>query len=107
WFQPAETFEGMYRTYKRMRREIERIDMLFPETRTTHRRDGTRRCDMKALRRASWHDRWLWRFFHVALALGRLRYPLQRLYYQHLSRRSDSAWGTVPESKCLHGADSA
>jgi hypothetical protein len=107
WFRPAETFAGMYRTYKRMRREIERIDILFPETRPTHRRDGTRRCDRKALRRASWRDRWLWRFFHVALAVCRLRYRLERFWYRHLSRRSDTAWGTVSESKCLTGADTA
>jgi hypothetical protein len=99
WFRPPETFEGMYRTYKRMRREIERLDAIFPESRATHRRHGIRRCDPQALAQASRRDRWLWRLFHAALALCRLRYGLERFYYQHLSGRSDLAWGTVVESK--------
>jgi glycosyltransferase involved in cell wall biosynthesis len=99
WFRPPETFEGMYRTYRRMRREIERINAIFPETCATHRRDGVRRCDRRALRQAAWQDRWSWRLFQAALVVCQVRYLLDRFYHQHLSRRKGLEWGTVTESK--------
>jgi cellulose synthase/poly-beta-1,6-N-acetylglucosamine synthase-like glycosyltransferase len=33
WFRAPETLGGMYRYYRRMRRELARIDALFPESR--------------------------------------------------------------------------
>lgn len=99
WFRPPETFEGMYRTYRRMRMEIERLNLLFPETADAHARWGVRGIDRKALRRASGRDRRLWRVFQMALGLCRTRYRAERFYYRHLSRTPCPVWEPVVESK--------
>ena len=95
-YRPPETFVGMYRMYLRMRREIERLDRLFPETRKAHH---TRAHDRRAERRAPWRDRLLLRVFRVALGACRARYRAERYYFQHIARRECSAWKPVTESK--------
>lgn len=95
-YRPPETFEGMYRMYLRMRREIERLDLMFPETRREHQ---TRGYDREAERRAPIRDRLLWRVFRVALGFCRARYAAERFYFQRISSRLISAWKPVPETK--------
>jgi glycosyltransferase involved in cell wall biosynthesis len=95
-FRPAETFVGMYRTYLRMRREIERLNRLFPESIPVHQQRGY---DWEAERRAAWRDRVLWRVFRVALGICKLCYFVERLYFQHLSSTPVRAWKPVIESK--------
>ncbi len=97
-FRPPETFTGMYRTYLRMRREFERLNRLFPETIPAHQQRGY---DWQAERRAPWRDRVLWRIFRLALVACKLRYRIERCYFQHLSRTPVQAWKPVTESKVL------
>ena len=40
------------------------------------------------------------RIFSLALAACRLRYRLERVYYQHLARTPCPAWPPVEETKC-------
>src|SRR5207253_477462 len=87
WFSPPETFAGMYTTYKRMRWEAERLNKIFPETKSTNRRDELRRNDWDRMRRVCRRERWLWRVFHAAHVLCALRYEGERFFYQNL------AWG--------------
>jgi hypothetical protein len=89
----------MYRTYKRIRWEAERLDRLFPETRASHRRDGIRRNDWNQFSRASTSERWLWRVFHAALVVCALRYEVERFFYQNLAWSRPNSWDTVVESK--------
>lgn len=98
WFRPAETLGGMYQIYLRMTREIGRLNALFPETIPVHQRRGY---DRAAEKSAPWRDRVLWRVFRVALVLCRLRYKLERWYYQQMSKSPIDAWQPVKESKCL------
>jgi len=98
-YRPAETFRGMYRTYLRMRMEIERLNVLLPDTRPVHRTYGIRRHDRAAFRRASRRDRWLWRYFQLALLVCRARYVMERFYYQRISLKERRPWEPVEESK--------
>lgn len=95
-YRPPETFTGMYRMYLRMRREIERLDRMFPESIPAHQPRGF---DVAAYRAAPWRDRLLWHVFQVALRVCRWRYVLERFYYQSLSSTPISAWKPVHESK--------
>lgn len=95
-YRAPETFKGMYRTYRRMRREIERLNHLFPETVPVHQ---LRRYDWDAVRRANPRDRWLWRSFRVALGACQCLYGCERLYYQRLSQRFCVSWKPVKETK--------
>lgn len=95
-YRPPETFTGMYRIYLRMRREIERLDRMFPESIPAHQPRGF---DAAAYRAAPWRDRWLWHVFHAALRVCRWRYALERFYYQRLSSTPISAWKPVTETK--------
>lgn len=99
WFRAPETFEGMYRTYRRMRMELTRIDRLFPELQAAHRRYGTRGYDRAAVRRAAPGDRWAWRYFRAVLQLCKLRYRLERAYYRRVSSTPCDPWPPVVESK--------
>lgn len=106
-YQPPASFQGMYRTYRRMRMEIERLDIMFPETRPTHQAHGIRRYDPIALRAASRRDLADWYLFRLLLGLCILLYKLERLYYRHFSRSSFCpAWAPIVESKCLNQASS-
>lgn len=97
-YRPAETFTGMYRTYLRMTREIERLNVLFPESVPVHQHRGY---DRAAERAAPWRDRALWRVFRLALTVCRLRYRVERWYYQHFARAPLDAWPPVGETKTL------
>lgn len=96
WYRPPETFRGMYRTYRRMRLEIERLNFLFPETLSVHQKRGY---DQAALREATLRDLWLWRTFRAALLLCRACYRAESFYYQHLSAKNCASWKPVEESK--------
>lgn len=98
-FRPPETLAGMYRYYKRMRLEIERLDVLLPELRAVHRLHGRRQVDLEAFRRAPSRERYLWRTFHAALWLCRGWYRLERVYYQHFARKGCPTWNPIEETK--------
>ncbi len=96
WYRPPETFTGMYRTYHRMRLEIERLNLLFPETRPVHQHRGY---DWAAVRQAPSADRWLWRIFRITLGVCRVRYRLTKFYYQHFSSAVCAPWPPIEETK--------
>lgn len=96
WYRPPETFTGMYRTYHRMRLEIERLNWMFPETVPVHQRRGY---DWAAVRRAPARDRRLWRTFRVALGLCQVRYRAEKFYYQRLSPTVCTPWKAIDETK--------
>jgi glycosyltransferase involved in cell wall biosynthesis len=96
WYRPPETFAGMYRTYHRMRREIERLNTMFPETVGVHQKRGY---DWDAVRRASPKDRWLWRVFRAALGACQLRYQSEKIYYQRFSLTPCPSWKPINETK--------
>ena len=95
-YRPPETFKGMYRTYHRMRMEIERLNQIFPESISAHHQRGY---DWEAVRRAPARDRWLWRVFRIALGVCRVRYRCDKFYYQRLSRTICAPWKPVEETK--------
>jgi glycosyltransferase involved in cell wall biosynthesis len=102
-YRPPETFRGMYRMYLRMRREIERLDRMFPETRPVHHQRGH---DREAERNAPLRDRFLWRVFNAALRVCKMRYSAERFYYQRIANDECSAWKPVTESKVALSAGS-
>ena len=95
-FRPPESFAGMYQTYRRMRLEIERLDILFPETKPAHQQRGY---DWVAVRRAPTRDRVLWRAFRLALGICMARYAVERFYYQYFATDFCPAWPPILESK--------
>jgi glycosyltransferase involved in cell wall biosynthesis len=96
FFRPPETFLGMYHTYRRMRREIERLNLLFPETVPVHQQ---RRYDRTAERRAPLQERLLWRWFRAWLAVCILRFHSERLYYTYLASTPGPNWPAITETK--------
>lgn len=95
-FRPPETFEGMFSTYRRMRLEIERLNLIIPETIPAHQSRGY---DWNAVRSASWQDRLLWNLFRLALGACKTRYFAERIYYQHFSSKFCPAWPAIMETK--------
>lgn len=98
YYRAPETLRGMYRYYRRMRMELERISALFPELEPAHRAHGARRPDR--LRHAPLDQRIAHIEFQLALALCRTGYALERAYYMHLARSTCPAWPRVEETKC-------
>jgi hypothetical protein len=101
FFRPPETFGGMYHTYRRMRLEIERLNILFPETVPVHQQ---RRYNRAAERRAPLRDRFWWRWFRAWLALCVARYRLERIYYRRFASRPCPAWPVIEETKACVGS---
>ncbi|MBB5036568.1 glycosyltransferase [Prosthecobacter dejongeii] len=95
-YRPPETFTGMYRMYLRMRREHERLNLLFPESVPAHQQRGY---DWEAERRAPWRDRLLWRIFRLALGCCNLCYRLEKFYFQSLPGQPPETWLPVTETK--------
>jgi len=98
-YRPPETLEGMFRKYQRMRLEIERLHHFFPQSRPAHSRWGRRRLDSQSLRHAPLSEKLYYGLFQVALAICKLRYHAQRIYYSHFSKQSCPTWLPVTETK--------
>ena len=96
-FRAPETWLGMYRYYRRMRRELERTDLLFPELRDAGRRYGTRHPDL--LGRASAPERAAWTLFQVALAGCRAAYRLERTWVDLGAGPPPDPWPAIRETK--------
>ncbi len=97
-YRAPETLRGMYRYYRRMRMELDRVSALFPELDAAAARFGARRPDRLAS--APLPDRIAYLVFTLALALCRVRYRVERIYYQRFSRTPCPAWPPVEETKC-------
>lgn len=98
-FRAPETWRGMYRYYRRMRMELERLDRLFPHTRPVHRRYGRRRADLLA--DAPLREWLAWVIFGFALAGCRAAYVAERLSSRWMSRAPCDPWPTIDETKEL------
>ena len=98
-YRPPETLEGMFRKYQRMRLELARLDHFFPGWRPAHTRWGRRRLDLSRLRRVPLGEQFYYALFQGALALCKLRYHAQRLYYTYLSQSPCPTWMPVKETK--------
>jgi hypothetical protein len=96
WFRAPETFGGMYRYYRRMRRELERTDALFPELAAAHREHGTRTAELAG---ATLAERAAYRTFQVALAACRAGYHLERFAVDHLGVPPGDPWPPIAETK--------
>jgi glycosyltransferase involved in cell wall biosynthesis len=96
YFRPPETFSGMYHTYRRMRREIERLNILFPESIPAHQ---NRRLNRAALRAAPAREQFLWLCFQLWLRLCMMRYRWEKFYYQHLASDPCPTWPAISETK--------
>jgi glycosyltransferase involved in cell wall biosynthesis len=99
WFRPPETLRGMYRYFRRMRMEIERLDRIFPETRATHEEHGIRRTDPAAVARATAEERRLFHFFQIAVKGCEIVYAAERAFYLHLARSRCADWTPIAETK--------
>jgi len=86
-FRPPATLAGMSRTWRRLRRELRRIDVLFPELPAPVR---DRAIDMRG---RPFRDR-------VALAIFRAAFVLCRIHAWWLDRFADNDhWPVIAESK--------
>jgi glycosyltransferase involved in cell wall biosynthesis len=96
-FRAPETWRGMHRYYRRMRRELERLDLLVPELASAHRAHGRRRPDL--LVRAPRRERMHYALFDVALGGCRLAYVMERAWVRHVRRTPRPWWLPVEETK--------
>jgi len=96
-YRAPETWRGMNRYYRRMRRELERVDALFPESVTAHRAHGVRAPDLLAA--APVVERMQYALFQLALAGCRAAYVLERAWVRHVRRAPRPFWPSVEETK--------
>lgn len=95
WFRAPETWRSMYRYYRRMRRELARIDALFPEAPAPPPRTP----DLLATAPRS--EQLAWGVFQLALAGCRLAYHAERLACERLGLAPADPWPTLTETKAL------
>ncbi len=96
-FRAPETWRGMNRYYRRMRRELERVDVLCPETVPVHRAHGARRPDLLAS--APLGERVHHMIFASALVLCRLAYVAERAWVRRITRTPRTFWPAIEETK--------
>jgi glycosyltransferase involved in cell wall biosynthesis len=99
FYRPSETYTGMYRTYRRMRMEIERLNKLVPSSQSTYKRDGVRKYDRKSLVNANVSDKFYWYVFRLVLQVCKANYIVERIWYKYFSTRNCPAWQIIEESK--------
>jgi glycosyltransferase involved in cell wall biosynthesis len=97
-YRAPETLRGMYRYYRRMRMELERVSALFPELNGVHGKFGARGADL--LGGADLADKIAYCEFQLALAVCKVGYRVERAYYQHVADARCPAWPPVEETKC-------
>ncbi len=98
-YRPPETLRGMFRKYQRMRLELERLDLYFPDLRNAHTKWGRRGTSSSKLAEAPLCERLYYSLFRGALLLCRVAYRAQKFYYTHLSSRPCPTWAPVFETK--------
>ena len=96
-YRAPETLRGMNRYYRRMRRELERLDLLFPETVAVHRRHGRRAPDLLAS--APRRERVQYALFSAALLACRGAYVAERAWVRHVRRAPRPSWPPIAETK--------
>jgi cellulose synthase/poly-beta-1,6-N-acetylglucosamine synthase-like glycosyltransferase len=96
-FRAPETWRGMHRYYRRMRRELERLDVLFPETALAQRRHGRRSADL--LPEAPWRERVHHALFSSALVVCKAAYVAERAFVRHVRRVPRDPWPAIEETK--------
>ncbi len=96
-FRAPETWRGMHRYYRRMRRELERQDELFPETARAHRQYGRRSADLLPL--APLRERVHYALFSGALVASRVAYVAERAFVRHVRRAPRDPWPAIEETK--------
>lgn len=95
WFRAPETWRSMYHYYRRMRRELERIAVLFPDAPVPPPRTP----DLLAAAPTS--EQLLWQVFQLALAGCRIAYRVERFACEHLGRAPTDPWPVLAETKRL------
>lgn len=96
-FRAPETWRGMHRYYRRMRRELERLDRMLPETADAHRRYGRRSADLLAS--APWNERVHHALFSIALLGCKAAYVTERAWVRRVRRSPREAWPVIEETK--------
>jgi glycosyltransferase involved in cell wall biosynthesis len=99
YYHPPETYRGMYRTYRRMRMEIERLNLLLPDSEITHRNHGVRKYDIAKILKAKISDVVYWYIFRFFLQICKCHYFFEKMWYQNLTNRKCPAWEVIEESK--------
>lgn len=96
YFRAPETLAGMYRYYRRMRRELARIDALFPDLAAAARRYGTR---TPVLAGASFEARAAYAVFASALAACKLAYAIEATAVDRFGVAPRDPWPAIAETK--------
>lgn len=99
WFRAPETASGMYSYYRRIRRELERVDRMFPEMIPTGQRFGYRRTDWARFLSAPLREQLLFAVFQAIDHSFGVAYAAERSYYQRLALHDCDAWPVIPETK--------
>lgn len=99
WFRAPEDLRGMYRYYRRLRRELLRVDRLFPETRPTHARFGRRRTDVARLAAAGPRAIVAHLHFRAAVGICRLLYALDAFYHRRIAATPPDEWPPIADTK--------
>jgi glycosyltransferase involved in cell wall biosynthesis len=99
WYRSLETMRGIFAYYSRIRRELERLDRLFPEMVPTARRYGHRERDWGRFRAASPRTQALFSLFRVVEEICGAGYAAERLYYQRIARHDCPPWPVIQETK--------
>lgn len=102
-YQAPETLSGMYRYYRRMRLELTRIAMLFPEMQL--KQPFSKSTDWDKLANASSEEKFHWLIFQIAFRICKARYQLDRIYYSNFSNSICPIWPPVTETKAFRTSE--
>lgn len=101
WYRNPETASGVYAYYRRIRRELERLDRLFPEMAESGRRFGYRRTSLRRWLEAPLEGKAAFALFRAVDACWGPVYAAERLYFQKLAGRDGEIWPVIGETKGL------
>jgi hypothetical protein len=98
-YRAPESLKGMYRKYQRMVLEIERLNILFPETISTHLTYGRRKFLPVKLKSRPVEEKLYYLLFLGALQLCKFWYRWEKIFYTKRSSGSCPTWLPVEETK--------
>jgi glycosyltransferase involved in cell wall biosynthesis len=96
-YRAPETLRGMYRYYRRLRRELERTDALFPETREVHEKFGRRQADLLAA--SPLREQAAYALFRCALLACRAALRLEQAQAELRLGPALDPWPAIEETK--------
>ncbi len=97
YYQAPASFKGMYQYFRRMKIELKRVELLFPDL--YWHKGAERKTDFAKLKSACSREKFDWMVFQLALRFCNLRFWWEKKRVHEQNRSLGTIWEPIEETK--------